>query len=209
MSTLPPGDDKTKAPKPINAFSLIEVVIAIGIVSFALLGIIGLFSATLKTNKDASAQQEGFEIQRMLLSKMQDTNQFPYLGTNAVIANTLRQICNMVWRNANTTNYFLYTSNNGGILTTVMTNVAPASTASYSGILYYVQITAASNIPTAFINIYAGITPAGSFSLSNFPFWPSLPLHAIVYSIPTPTSTSAALISNSTPVISFDFIIPK
>lgn len=201
MSTLPPGDDKNKAPKPINAFSLIEVVIAIGIVSFALLGIIGLFSATLKTNKDASAQQEGFEIQRMLTSKMQDTNQF----TPTLLTNMFKT--NYVFSPAHTNIFFIYNTNNsstpGAPPVTVLTNSAN-NYVMRNGTLYYVMILPSSNFPA---NIFTKSGP--SFQATDWPNWPSLPLHAIVYSIPTPTSTSAAFISNSTPVISFDFIIPK
>ena len=204
MSTLPPGDDKTKAPKPINAFSLIEVVIAIGIVSFALLGIIGLFSATLKTNKDASAQQEGFEVQRMLLSKFQDTNQL-----TAII---MRRTFGQMYVRGPTPYCFIYTlSNAGGLmtfLTTPTNNATPASIPNYTGTLYYVRLTAASNLNSPMSTIFQNCTPGGVLA-TDWPYWPSLPTHATVYSIPTPTSTNAALISNSTPVISFDFIIPK
>ena len=204
MSTLPPGDDKTKAPKPINAFSLIEVVIAIGIVSFALLGIIGLFSATLKTNKDASAQQEGFEIQRMLLSKMQDTNQIP--------ATNMRMIFFQIYQQQKTNYCFIYTFSNAGGLVTFLTtptnNATTTSIPNYIGTLYYVRLTAASNLNTSMSSIFTNYTP--TVNVTNWTNWPSLPVHATVYSIPTPTIiTNAAFISNSTPVISFDFIIPK
>ena len=202
MSTLPPSDDKTEAPKPIDAFSLIEVVIAIGIVSFALLGIFSLFTASLKTNKDASAQQEGFEIQRMLLSKMQDTNQF----TPTALANMWKT--NYAFSPSKTNIFFVYNTNNisapGAPFVTVLTNNATGYMLG-NGNLYYVLILPSSNFPT---NIF---TKAGvSYTASDFTNWPSLPLHATVYSIPTPSSTTnAAFISNSTPVVSFDFIIPK
>lgn len=201
MSTLPPSDNKTKAPKPIDAFSLIEVVIAIGIVSFALLGIIGLFSATLKTNKDASAQQEGFEIQRMLLSKMQDTNQF----TPTVLSNMFKT--NYVFSPTRTNIFFIYNTNNisipGAPPVTVLTNNATGYV-TRNGTLYYVLILPSSNFPT---NIF---TKAGvNYANSDWPNWPSLPVHATVYSIPTTNPPTAAFISNSTPVISFDLTIPK
>jgi hypothetical protein len=44
---------------------------------------------------------------------------------------------------------------------------------------------------------------------TNWTSWPSLPLHASVYSIPSREMTNARFISNSVPVVSFDFIIPK
>ena len=185
-----------------EAFSLIEVILAIGVTSFALLGIFALFSTSLKSNKDSSAQQEGFEVQRMLLSKFQDTNQF---STNFVKTN----IFEPVYQNRTNVAYFIYTLSNSGTMTTTLTNVAPASVTNYSGNLYYIRVSAASNLSSSMSNIFQNYSPGLSVNVTNIPFWPSLPLHATVYSIPTPTSTNATIINNSVPVISFDLIIPK
>lgn len=180
-----------------NAFTLIEVILAIGITTFALLGIIGLFSTTLRTNKDSSAQQEGFEIQRILATKLRDTNQFN-LTNNATFFGPL-------WKNGQSTNLFIYTSNNGGTMTTVLTSTVTTSFGLSNGTLYLVQLKAASNnAPT---NIYQNASIG--VAVSNWSAWPSLPVHATVYAIPNSTATNAAFLSNSVPVISYDLIIPK
>ena len=186
-----------------DAFSLIEVVLAIGVVAFALLGIVSLFSTSLKTNKDAGAQQEGFEVQRMVLSRLQDTNAF----TPANISNMCKT--NYGFNPGRTNTLFVYTSNTPGNPTvplTVLTNAVPASFPLTNGILYYVLIKAVStnNLPT---NVFPGFDKLPSSG--NFPNWPAYPAHADVYAIPSPAMTNVNFLGRSAPVISFDFIIPK
>lgn len=189
------------SPSPASAFSLIEVILAIGVTSFALLGIFALFSTSLKTNKDSSSQQEGFEVQRMLLSKLQDTNQFP----SAV----MRTLFGQIYQVRVTNSYFIYTLTNSGTMTTTLTNVAPASVTNYSGNLYYIRVSASSNLPSSMSNIFQNYIPGAAVPVANWTNWPSLPIHATVYSIPTPTATNATVLSNLVPVTSFDLFIPK
>ena len=58
----------------IFAFSLIEVVLAVGIVSFALLAIFGMFGVSLKTSADAVSQQEVAGMTRSLNDFLRSTN---------------------------------------------------------------------------------------------------------------------------------------
>ncbi len=51
-----------------TAFSMIEVVVALGIVSFALISIFGLFSLGLKTNKESSDQIQAADLTSLLIS---------------------------------------------------------------------------------------------------------------------------------------------
>jgi Tfp pilus assembly protein PilV len=51
-----------------KAFSLVEVVLAIAVISFSLLTIIGLFSIGLKTNKESSDQTEAADLASLILS---------------------------------------------------------------------------------------------------------------------------------------------
>ena len=118
-------------------FSLIEVVLAIGVVAFALVGIFGLFSASLKTNKDASAQQESFQVQRMILSRMLDTNVF----SQNVLSNMFRT--NYTFNPGRTNYLYVYTSNAPGdpVPKTILTNTAPAASFSVTnGTLYFLHI---------------------------------------------------------------------
>jgi type II secretory pathway pseudopilin PulG len=185
-----------------DAFSLIEVVIAIGIASFALLSMFSLFSTSLKSNKDASAQQEGFEVERMITSYFQDTNFMTTSALSALMLNTFQK--------NRTNSYFIYTTTNGsgnpGGITTVLTNAPALTSINYSGTLYYVLISGSPNISASTFSGFAGV---GATPLTSFPSWPSLPLHATVYAIPSTNSTNASSLSNSAPVISFDFVIPK
>lgn len=51
-----------------RAFSLIEVVVSLGIISFALISIIGLFSVGLKTNKESSDQIDAANTASLLMA---------------------------------------------------------------------------------------------------------------------------------------------
>lgn len=61
-------------PHSIKAFSLIEVVLAIGIVSFALLTIIGLFGGMMKSSGDNTQRREMTEAVDSLRSHLDATN---------------------------------------------------------------------------------------------------------------------------------------
>ena len=58
----------------LRAFSLIEVVLAIGIVSFALLTIIGLFGGIMKTSGDNTQRREMTEAVDSLRAQLNGTN---------------------------------------------------------------------------------------------------------------------------------------
>jgi uncharacterized protein (TIGR02598 family) len=51
-----------------RAFSLIEVVVALGIISFALVSIIGLFSVGLEANKESSEQIQAADLASLLMA---------------------------------------------------------------------------------------------------------------------------------------------
>jgi len=65
----------TLLPNPLPAgFSLIEVVLSVGIVSCALLAIFGMFSVSLKTSADTISQQEVAGMTRSLNEFLRTTN---------------------------------------------------------------------------------------------------------------------------------------
>jgi uncharacterized protein (TIGR02598 family) len=191
-----------------DAFSLIEVVLAIGVVAFALVGIFSLFSASLKTNRDSSSQQEGFEVSAMVTSWMQNTNAFP----STALSNMFKT--NYTFNPPRTNAFFVYTSNppagSAAPPVTYMTNATPTAipttfSITTNGMLYYVQVVPCTNLPT---NVFPGANTL-PVNINNWSSWPGLPGHAIVYAVPSPKLTNASNLSNSVPVISFDFIIPK
>ena len=194
----------------IRAFSLIEVVLAIGVVAFALVGIFSLFSGSLKTNKDGSAQQEGFEAPRILNSMFEATNFFkPADFTNLALLLYTNTSSN------SSTNYFIYTSNNLGTNTSIITNnISSIVSTNYTGYLYEVVLMASSNTNTPIISKSTNVTvgpPPTFVRTTNIIYGLAtlvmLPVHADVYFIPTPKATNT--IKNSVPVLSFDFMISK
>ncbi len=51
-----------------NSFSLVEVLLALGIASFALVALIGLFALGLKTNKESADQIDAANVASLLIS---------------------------------------------------------------------------------------------------------------------------------------------
>ncbi len=54
----------------LRSFSLIEVLLALGIISFALIALVGLFTVGLRTNKESSDQIEAANIASLLLTTL-------------------------------------------------------------------------------------------------------------------------------------------
>ena len=59
---------KTFRPAGVRAFSLIEVVLALGICAFALVALFGLLGAGLQTNRDSEDQIQAANLMSMLVS---------------------------------------------------------------------------------------------------------------------------------------------
>lgn len=80
----------TKATKPPNlqrGFSLIEVLVSVAVLSFGLLGLVGLQAAALQGNRDARLQSTAVVLARELAEMMRGNKDIaltatnPYLGT--------------------------------------------------------------------------------------------------------------------------------
>lgn len=181
-------------PSASAAFSLIEVVLAIGVVAFALVGIFGLFTSSLKTNKDSSAQQEGFEVARLIVSRMQDTN---FLSINAMANLQL-----YLYQVNTPTNYYAYTSNGAAVLT----NSASAYGLT-NGTLYYVQLLRSTNINSA-TNVFP-VARAGNPRGTDWTNWPALPMSVRVYQMPSTNMSLQTLTNSNVPVMTFDIVIPR
>jgi uncharacterized protein (TIGR02598 family) len=67
----------TKSP----AFSLIEVVLALGVISFAIVGIMGLFPVALRAGLESQRETRATHIARTIFSEIQASS-----PTNAIIA---------------------------------------------------------------------------------------------------------------------------
>ncbi len=91
----------------LRGFSLIEIVLAVGIISISLVAIFGLFGTSLRSNSETIAQHEVLGLSRSLLDFLRSTNAgfsnvyswvkdpnsdpgiFSYLQTNGQITNGL------------------------------------------------------------------------------------------------------------------------
>jgi type IV pilus assembly protein PilV len=70
-----------------NGFSLLEVLISIIILSFGLLGMVGLQAAALQANRDARLQSAAVNLARELAEMMRNNKDIALLATNPYIGN--------------------------------------------------------------------------------------------------------------------------
>jgi uncharacterized protein (TIGR02598 family) len=116
-----------------NAFSLVEVVLALGVISFAIVAILGVFPVGLSTSHSAQDDTRAPQIAQMILSSLsaeastQFNNVLIPLPANQTLAVDLTS-------SASPTTPSLYADNNGQLLTaaanatysvTIITDNAP------------------------------------------------------------------------------------
>ncbi len=161
-------------------FSLIEVVLAVGIVSFALLAIFGMFGVSLKTSADTISQQEVAGMTRSLNDFLRTTN--PATGFS--------NVSNWI---GNDPGIYCFVATNGTITNGLGTDSGFVSgTSSRSGRLFRAVLSLSSNAP--------GIT-----SLADVATNAILPIQVRFYSVP-----SAGLsVSNLQPVYTYDTAISR
>lgn len=121
--------------RPALGFSLVEVVIALGIVSFAVLAIVGMMPVAMKSAQDSMRQTDSTLIAQRIFSELKT-------GTGAVRTITLSPngTPRILDLSANSTNNFLAFKENGTAHDYV--NSAPATDA-YD---FYAQISVTTNI---------------------------------------------------------------
>jgi len=90
-------------PKSIIAFSLIEVVIALGIFSFAAVAILGLFAVGLKSSKESEGEIQAASTASMLI-EVRKAAPTAGLGNFAISTNALTQAYGPAYT-GNATNY--------------------------------------------------------------------------------------------------------
>jgi len=80
-----------------RAFSLIEIVLALAVISFALVGIMGLFPAAMKSAKESQQETRATHIAQQIfddLASLPGTNTFIAVGTN-IVNSSSRQTVNL------------------------------------------------------------------------------------------------------------------
>jgi hypothetical protein len=172
-----------------HAFSLIEVVLALGVVAIALVGIFSLFSTSLRTNRETTDRQEGIDLHRVVDAGLRDTNilddpQRFYAEIYSGAPGAQRE-------------YYIYTTQGVAGWSTCITNTTrPLPPLPLpGGILYHVSVTACSNIST---NV---------FPVSGWADWPGLPVTVKIHSMPN--ISARGVLTNTPPVSVFDLIIPR
>jgi uncharacterized protein (TIGR02598 family) len=129
---LPPGQ-----PSPSHAaFSLVEIVIALGIASFCLVALLGLFPTGLKSAKNTTDQTAAATLLNTIALDLRSTP--PGSGNSPLMGIAIG--------NTNTTNFFL--TENG-----VMTNSSTALAVRY-GVLLTQSNSPTTNTTTAQIRVY-------------------------------------------------------
>lgn len=81
----------------LRAFSLIEIVLALAVISFALVGIMGLFPAAMKSAKESQQETRATHIAQQIfddLASLPGTNTFVAIGTN-IVNSSSRQAINL------------------------------------------------------------------------------------------------------------------
>lgn len=163
-----------------SAFTLVEVVIAVGIVGLSLLSIFALFGSSLRSASETVSQQEVLGITRSI-------GDFLRSGTSSGMGYTT--VLNWVSSNSDPGLYALITSD--GAVT--------------SGLKTSTNITAAANSPSARAGRLFRLVPALSLNVpgvtsSNLADQAFIPLQVQIYVVPTMETS----ISGLTPVFTYE-----
>ena len=161
-------------------FSLIEVVLAVGIVSFALLAIFGMFGVSLKTSADTISQQEVAGMTRSLGDFLRSTN--PATGFS--------NVSNWI---GNDPGIYCFVATNGTITNGLGTDSGFVSgTSSRSGRLFRAILSLSPNAP--------GITNLADLASNAI-----IPLQVRFYAVPS----TGLSVSNLQPVYTYDTAISR
>ena len=148
------------------AFSLIEVVLAVGISTFALVAIFGMFSVSLKSSAETISQHEVTGMTRSFGDFLRSTNP----------ASGFSNVSNWI---SSDPGLFCFATTNGAY-TNGLSNSIADSIASRSGKLYRMVIGLSSNAP--------GITGLADIATNAF-----IPLQVKVYMVPSVATPVAKL----------------
>ena len=169
--------------KSVGGFSLVEVVLALGIVSFALLAIFALFGNTMRSATETVSQNEVLGITRSLGDFLGSTN--PSYGVGyATVSNWVAS--------TSCPGIFAYVGANGTVSIGLSNTIGTAADqiTNRAGRLFRIFPTLSTNVP--------GITSAANLSNNAF-----IPLQVKIYAVPSVTA-STNIITNITPVFTYE-----
>ncbi len=194
-----PSTSPGEGPRGRTGFSLIEVVLAIGIISFSLVAILGLFGTSLRSNSDTISQHEVMGISRSVAD---------FLGSGSSVAGFSN-----VYRWVQSTNsdpgIYAFVQSNGQITNGLGDDEAFVSaTTSRSGRLFRMQISLSPNMPLRRVDgsvvgrPVASDLPATPELLTNDA---SLAIQIRMFSVPAP----GIPVTNLQPLFTYDTMVKK
>lgn len=113
---LPPQNASADGLRKKTAFSLVEIVLALGIISFALVGIMGLFPVAMKSAQESQRETRAAQIAMQIFNDLRGTP-----GTNSLIATSTNLLTSQLRVNltGGSTNIVCYDRDGSTIGTTV------------------------------------------------------------------------------------------
>lgn len=183
-----------------EGFSLVEVVLAIGIVSFALMVIFGLFGNSLRTQAETVSQQEALGLSRSLPGA---------LVTNPVTTTTdgFAEVCGWV-KSGTAPEILAFMNTNGAFRIAQAGNFTASEIANRGGRLFRIVPSLSPNMPMVAGN--GSMIPRPSPSdlpddPANFTNSARLPLQIQIFEVATP----GLPIENRAPVLTYDTAIGR
>jgi len=131
----------------IKGFSLVEVVLALGIVSFAVMGIIGLFPVAMRSAQESQRETRAAVIAQQIFSDLKcfpGTNTFLVRGPSASNAASIITGINL----SSSNNYILAYDSQGTGLSTVIPASSFSNSITAANAAFVAQVQLSPNTPT-------------------------------------------------------------
>lgn len=130
-----------------SAFSLVEIVIALGVVSFAIMGIVGLFPVAMRSAQESQNETRAAVIAQQIFSDLKSfsgTNTFLVRGPSATNSAYLITGINLAASN----NYYLAYDIQGNGLSDVLNASLYTNSYTLSGAAYLASVQLSPDTPT-------------------------------------------------------------
>lgn len=190
---------KRRMPGARRAFSLVEIVLAVGIISIALLAIFGLFGTSLRSNNETISQHEVLGISRSLTDFLESTN------SGAGFTN----VFNWVKNTNSAPGVFSYVLTNGQMTNALGTDPGfDGAVATRSGRLFRSTLSLSPNMPlrrpdgTVIARPSSSDLPATADLYTNEV---ALPVQVRIYSV----ASSSVALTNLQPVFTYETAISR
>lgn len=187
-----------------RGFSLIEIVLAIGIISFSLVAILGLFGSSLRSNNETISLHEMMGVSRSVSDFLSSTNPASGAGFSNVYG--------WVQSPSSEPGIYSFVQENGQITNGIGSDVAfVSSTAKRSGRLFRILLSLSPNMPIKKMSgsnesLVARPTvsdlPASAAEYTNDA---SLAVQIKVYSVPA----TGISVTNLLPAFTYDTMVKK